>query len=256
MRKTKKRKGLASILPPLVLLIILLAAWELGVRLGGVSENVLPPPSAILIALGENFFGNLFPFFLETVTVIFSGFLIGAPFGIALAALLSQFKILNKAFNPFIIVLCTTPLITLIPLFMLWLGYEMWVKIIIVVFQMVPIITLNSMTGFNSIERSKLELMDAYGATKKEKFFKAIFPNALPNVFTGVRLSCIFATIATISCEFSGFKGGLGTRIVYYAKFLRTDLVFAIIIIIALIGIALLSLVNYLESRLVTWKAR
>jgi len=252
----KKRRGWDAIVPPIILIMLLLVVWEMGVKVGNVSETVLPPPSLIFRALGNYFFTDLFPYFLETLLVIFAGFLIGAPFGITLAAVLSQFKLLNKAFNPFIIFLCTTPLITLIPLFMLWLGYDMWVKIVIVVFQMVPIITLNSLTGFSSIENSKLELMDAYGASKKEKFFKVILPNAMPNVFTGIRLSCIFATIATISCEFTGFKGGLGTRVVYYAKFIQTDLVFAIIIIIALIGIALFNLVNFMESRIVTWKAR
>lgn len=256
MKKAKKGKGLKSILPPVIVLIILLGVWEAGVKLGGISESVLPAPTSIFAALGTYFFSDLFTYFLETVLVIFAGFIIGAPLGITLAAILSQFRILNKAFNPFIILLCTTPLITLIPLFMLWLGYDMWVKVVIVVFQMIPIITLNSLTGFSSIERSKLELMDAYGASKKEKFFKVILPNAMPSVFTGIRLSCIFATIATISCEFTGFKGGLGTRVVYYAKFIQTDLVFAIIVVIALIGIALFNLVNFIESKIVTWQSR
>ena len=182
----KKKKSLSSILPPIIVLIILLGVWEAGVRLGGVSETVLPAPTSIFTALGTYFFSDLFTYFLETLLVIFAGFIIGAPLGITLAAVLSQFKLLNKAFSPFIILLCTTPLITLIPLFMLWLGYDMWVKIVIVVFQMVPIITLNSITGFSSIERSKLELMDAYGATKKEKFFKVIFPHAMPMCSQGL----------------------------------------------------------------------
>lgn len=256
MKKKRLKRGLTSILPPLVVLILLLVVWELGVKLGGMDETVLPAPTSIFKALGTYFFRELFPYFLETVLVIFAGFIIGAPLGITFAAILSQFTLLKKTFSPFVIMLCTTPLITLIPLFMLWLGYDMWVKIVIVVFQMVPIITLNSITGFSSIENSKLELMDAYGATKKEKFFKVIFPNALPNVFTGIRLSSIFATIATISCEFTGFKGGLGTRVVYYAKFIQTDLVFAIIVVIALIGIALFNLVNFIESKAVKWNER
>jgi NitT/TauT family transport system permease protein len=227
--------------------------WEFGVKFGGISETVLPAPTSIIKALGTHFFKDLLPYFFETVFVIFAGFIIGAPLGITLAAILSQFVLLKKTFHPFVIMLCTTPLITLIPLFMLWLGYDMWVKIVIVVFQMIPIIALNSITGFSSIESSKLELMDAYGASKKEKFFKAIFPNALPNVFTGIRLSSIFATIATISCEFTGFKGGLGTRVVYYAKFIQTDLVFAIIVVIAFIGLAMFSLVNFIESKVVRW---
>ena len=69
-------------------------------------------------------------------------------------------------------------------------------------------------------------------------------------------MSSIFATIATISCEFTGFKGGLGTRVVYYAKFIQTDLVFAIVVVIALIGIALFNLVNFIESKVVTWQSR
>lgn len=254
--KKKAKKTLMQILPPIIVLVILIVGLELIVRLAGISPTVLPPPSAIGSALVNNFGQNLSAYFFESVFVILVGFGIGVPIGIAFASLLSQFRVLQKTLSPYVIILCTTPLITLIPLFMLWLGYGVEVKILVVIVQVVPIITLNSITGFQSVERSKVELMDAYGATKAEKFFKVVFPNALPYVFTGVKLGCIFATIATVSCEFTGFKGGLGTRVIYYSKYLQTDVVFAVILLIALIGIILFNVVNFIESRVVTWKIK
>lgn len=240
--------------PPAVVLVILIAALELITRAFQIDPTILPPPSSVFTALAGHFVNDLLSHTLNTVGVILAGFAIGVPLGLVLAALFSQFGLLTKMLTPYVIILSTTPLLTLIPLFRLWLGFANWVKIVVIVVQIVPIICLNSITGFCSVSCEKQELMEAYGATKWESFWKVTFPNALPFIFTGVKLGCIFATIATISCELNGFSVGLGTRVTYYSKYLQTDTVFGVIILIAVIGILLFNVVCFIESKIVTWK--
>ncbi len=240
--------------PPIIVLIILIAALECLTRGFHIDPTILPPPSQMLTALIAHFVPDLMPHMANTVGCIAAGFLIGVPIGMFFAALFSQFGLLTKTFTPYVIILSTTPLLTLIPLFRLWLGFASWVKIVVVVVQIVTIVTLNSVTGFCSVGREKLELMDVYGATKWESFWKVTFPSALPFIFTGCKLGIIFATIATISCELTGFSEGLGSRVSVYSKFLQTDVVFAVIILIAVVGIVLFNIISFVEQKIVTWK--
>lgn len=240
--------------PPIVVLILLIGFLE-GLTKGlHIDPTVLPSPSQMLTALVAHFVPDLMPHMFNTIGCILSGFLIGVPLGMVLAALFSQFGLLTKTFTPYVIILSTTPLLTLIPLFRLWLGFASWVKIVVVVVQIVPIITLNSVTGFCSVHKEKLELMESYGATRWESFWKVTFPSALPFIFTGCKLGIIFATIATISCELNGFSEGLGSRVSVYSKFLQTDVVFAVIILIAVVGIVLFDMISFVEQKVVTWK--
>lgn len=248
------KKILHDYAPPVVVLVVLVAVLETVIRVFRVDPTILPPPSAIAKALVDHFSGDLLSHTLNTVGVILAGFVIGVPLGMVLAALLSQFRLLTKMLTPYIIILSTTPLLTLIPLFRLWLGFANWVKIVVIVVQIVPIVALNSITGFCSVSQEKKELMESYGATRWETFWKVTFPNALPFIFTGVKLGCIFTTIATISCELNGFSAGLGTRVHYYSKYLQTDTVFAVILLIAIVGILLFQAVCFVEKKVVTWK--
>lgn len=243
-----------NILAPLVVFVILFGGWEIIVYAFQIPRQVLPAPSAIMGAMIKNFVSDIFQHFLITLYVITIGFIVGVPVGIALAALLSQFKIIEKAFSPYVILLVTTPLITLVPLFMIWLGFGANVRVLVVILQTIPIVILNSITGFNSVDNSKLELANSMGATRTQTFFKVIFPNALPHVFTGIKLGAIFATISAIGAEFSGAKSGLGNRVMYFSKFIETELAFSCILLIAVIGITLFLTISRVERKVINWR--
>lgn len=247
-------KNAGDILAPIVTFIILFIGLEVIIRVFNIPRQILPTPTAIISALVEFFASDIFSHFLITIYVIFLGFIIGVPLGITFAAVLSQFKVVEKAFSPYVIILVTTPLITLVPLFMMWLGFGANVRVLIVLLQTIPIVTLNSITGFNSIERSKLELARSIGATRMQTFFKVVFPNALPHVFTGIKLGGIFATIAALGAEFSGAKSGLGSRIIYFSRLIETEIAFSCIILVALIGITLFMVISKIESKIIIWR--
>ena len=107
-------------------------------------------------------------------------------------------------------------MITLIPLMTLWLGTDPNLRVIIVIIQATPIICMNTLNGFIHVEQEKLELAKSIGATKLQTFVHITFMNALPQVFTGIKLGCIFSTIGAVSADFVSRGQGLGDRIIKF----------------------------------------
>ncbi len=237
---------------PVIVFFLLFGLWELAVRTFDIPRQVLPTPSSIAAALAGNF-ELLWPHLLITLKTILTGVIIGVPVGIVLAAVLSQFKMLEKAFSPYVIFLVTTPTITIVPLLTLWLGFGAEVRMLVVVIQAIPIVMLNSITGFNSVDPEPVELMKSLGAGRFATFRKVIFPAALPQVFTGIKLGAIFGTIAAIGSEFAGAKEGMGNRIVSFLALVQTELAFAGIIVVILIGVLLSYLIDLIGSRFLKW---
>lgn len=254
MKKKKKEINLVNIVAPFVLFVILYGALELIIPLVGINRIVLPTPTAIIGVTAQAFINDLYPHFLFNFKVIFIGFLIAVPFGMLLAAISSQFNIIVKAVSPFIILLVVTPMITLIPLMQLWMGSNPNIRILVVVIQCTPIIMLNTLSGFTTIEQSKLELARSMGASKFQTFVKIIFPNAMPQVFNGIKLGCIFSTIGAVTADFVYGMQGLGFKVQQATKYVMTEVVYGSIIMIAIIGFVLYKIVSIIEKKVIVWK--
>lgn len=249
----KKNVKWMNAVPPLILLILILTSWEIYVAVSGISARILPAPHVIFGKLGSKFMRDLFPDFIYSIKVILSGYCISIPCGILLAAICSQSKYITKAITPVLIILVVIPMLTLVPILQLWYGYVMKVRIIVVICQAVPIICLNTLRGFTKVEVAKRELFRSLGATRFQTFIKLIFPNALPQVFVGLKLGCIFSTIAAMGADLAASNEGLGSRISVYSGMLMTDMAYGTIIVVALIGIVLFSIVARLEKKVVVW---
>ena len=249
----RKKKDPVFLIAPALLFVAVIAAWEIFVAVSGVSRTILPAPHAIFAEMSKNFVRDIWPHFLFTLRVILTGYAVAIPLGIVIAAVCSQFRLLIKATAPLIILLVVTPMITMVPLFMLWMGFDSRVRVIVVILQATPIILLNPLTGFTTTEREKLALMRSLGASRWQTFVKLVFPNALPQVFTGLKIGCIFSTIAAMSADLAAGKEGLGYRIQQYSSLIMTEMAYGTIIIVALIGIILFQIVVMIERRIVVW---
>ncbi|WP_186565791.1 ABC transporter permease [Lawsonibacter celer] len=251
--KKKKEFNPINVIAPLVVLAIIYVGLEIFLRVFNVSEYVMPTPTHIIQGTIKSFH-IILPDFLFTLKIICIGFCIAIPAGILLAALFSQFDLLVKAMQPVVIWLVITPMITLIPLMTLWLGTDPNLRVIIVIIQATPIICLNTLNGFTHVEREKLELARSVGATKLQTFLSITFMNAMPQVFTGIKLGCIFSTIGAVSADFVSRGRGLGDRIIKFMKYSNFEESYGCIILIALIGIGLYTIVSMIEKRVVLWK--
>ena len=148
-----------------------------------------------------------------------------------------------------------TPMATLVPIFKLLWGVKPFVKVLIVILQCTPVIAVNSLSGFIHVPSEKKDLMKAFGCGKWESFFRVTIPNALPQIFTGLKLGCILCTIAAMSADISVGQGGLGYRITVSSAQSATDTAYATILVVAVIGVALYMIVTAIEARQVaSWK--
>ncbi|MFP3393057.1 ABC transporter permease [Brevibacillus sp. SIMBA_040] len=253
MQKQVTSSNATSVLAPVIMFFILFGTWQFAAVGFDIPRWILPNPVSIIETMFVSF-GEFAPHIGISIVTIVCGFLVAVPIGILLAALITNFKMIDTTLSPFVIFLVITPLITLVPLLMIWFGFGIEVKMLAVVIQSFPIVMMNSATGFNNVENIRLELMKSLCASRWQTFTMAILPSALPNVFTGIKLASIFATIAAVTSELIGGNIGIGSQIIKYSQYMQTEKAFACIFFTAIIGTTFYGLINLVERKIVRWK--
>ncbi|MHC1773425.1 MAG: ABC transporter permease [Flexilinea sp.] len=248
-----KKNKILNFLAPIIMFLIIFTVWEAIVRIMQIPKWLLPMPSAIFISMVKNF-PAFWPHILITIQTVLLGFIIAVPVGILLASLITSFKIVNAALSPYITFLVTTPLITLVPLLMLIMGYGMNVRVVTVVIQSFAVVNMNACTGFNNVPIMRHELMQSLGASRIQSYRRVMLPTAASDIFTGVRLAGIFATTACISAEYVGGNMGLGSQIIKYSQFLKTTESFACIFYVTIVGLMMYGLVSFAQKKIISWK--
>ena len=251
MTKTKLKP--VDIIAPVITFFALFLLWEILVKTMEIPKWLLPAPSNIFTVMITEF-DAFAPHLLITFQTVLTGFAIAVPVGIFFAAIITTYQLLSDALSPYVILLVTTPLITLVPLLMLWMGYGIEVRIVTVVIQSFAIVNLNACTGFLNVPVLRLELMQSLGSNRIQTFFRVILPTAAADVFTGIRLAAIFATTACITSEYVGGNIGLGSQIIKYSQFLKTTQSFACIFFVAVVGLTMYALISVIEKRVISWK--
>ncbi len=250
----KKNSKLLTVAAPVVTVVLVLIAWEVITKAAGIPEKLLPAPSDIFESLVENFSTVILKDLTISVKNIAKGYLIAVPLGFVIAAVCSQSRIITRAVTPVLIILMVTPMTTLVPVFKLFWGANSFLKIVVIVLQMAPVIALNSLTGFANPPGRNVDVLKAMGCGRWRIFFKVAVPNAMPQVFTGLKLGCILGTIASMVADMSVGQGGLGYRITIYAAFAATASAFATILVASVVGVALFLAVSRVERLVTTWK--
>ncbi|MBA7489617.1 Riboflavin transport system permease protein RibX [subsurface metagenome] len=241
------------IVSPVLLLIIILLIEYIIIPVFNIPSWIIPPPFIVFKTLFSSFKRQILSHFIVTLLELFSGYGMAILLGIALAAFITQFRFLEQVLTPYIILMVTMPIVSLIPLLLIWLGVGMITKIVAVTIAAFPPIMMNAITGFRSTESLKLDLMRSLSATKVQTFIKVRFPNALPNIFTGLLLGGITSLITCIAAEFLGGSVGLGYLVVVYSSILNVKGLFAVIIIISLLGIGFYELIVGVQHLVIRW---
>lgn len=249
MNKTEVKRKISSIILPVIAVMVLLAIWQLIVIVKQIPAWQMPLPTEIIKAMFLNF-GELLPNILYTYINIVLGFILAIIVGLVLGILISSNKMTGIILTPYINLLCMIPLITIVPLLMLWMGFGGNVKLITIVIQAFPIMNLNCCVAFANVDPVRLELMDSLKASKVKKFLNCILPSSVPGVFTGIKLASILSVIACISAEMTGGSDGLGACINNYVAYMKMPQAFACIFYIMIIGLILYGIVGAIESKL------
>jgi NitT/TauT family transport system permease protein len=234
--------------------LLLLAYWEFHVRYFEVEALLLPPPSHIILSFWNGMVSGLFlKHFGITVYRALTGFALAALFGIALGALISQFRFVEKTIYPWVVALQTVPKIAIAPLILVWCGYGSLSKIVTATLVAFFPVLVNTIIGLRSCEQSKLDLMRSYRASRWLTFRMVELPNALPFIFAGLSVAAVFSILGALVGEFVGSKDGIGFLILDANYQLNIPRVFALLILLGLYGIIVHLALQLAHKKLVFW---
>jgi NitT/TauT family transport system permease protein len=234
--------------------VVVIGGAELAVRMFDIKAYIFPRPFDIGRTLFTEF--NLFwPHLLVTLRELFVGFAIGAMIGLSLAAVITQFPFVEKVITPYILLLVTTPMIALVPLLMLRFGFGSTPRYIAVALAVGPMVMINSATGFRRTDLAKIALARSYGATTLQIFTKIRFPLALPMIIVGLMVGSIFGLLTAVGAEMVGGKNGLGNQLSVYASLIKMSHFWAIIFLLALMGVAIYVIFYWIGKRWASWQA-
>lgn len=254
-----QERGLAGAigyyLPSALVMLGLVAAWQLAVDWGGVKEYILPSPSAALKAfLRPNY--QWTANFLATFYATAGAFALSAALGIALAVVIVWNDLLMRTVMPVLVLFNTLPKIALAPLFVIWLGYGIWPNIVIgTTIAFFPMV-VNTAVGLATADPEMLDLVKSLKASRWQVFAKIRFPNAVPYIFTGLKLNATMSVIGAIVGEFVASERGLGALIISGGVTLETPSIFASLILISVLGLALYGVVVAVERVVAPWVHR
>lgn len=235
---------------------LVLAAWEILVAAYDVPQFLLPPPSAILAALAADF-SSLMGSLWTTLRITVAAFFLALVSGVTLAVLFSQNRIVEAMLYPYAVVLQVTPIVAIAPLIVIWVGYEridLALLILAWIVAFFPILS-NTTLGLRSADHNLIDLFRLHGATSWQILVRLKLPSALPYILSGAKTSGGLALIGTVVAEYgagSGTATGLAWRILEAGNRLQIPRMFAALILLAALGIAIffaLSLVEHLALR-------
>jgi ABC-type nitrate/sulfonate/bicarbonate transport system permease component len=240
------------VVSPLGLIVGLVVAWEGYVRLSGISPIILPSPSRILTALvdfREAAVANTIPTLVETLV----GFATSIVAATLTAIAMDQLPSIRRALYPLLVASQTIPIVAIAPLLVIWFGFGLLPKVLVIVLVTFFPISVALLDGFAGVEADAVDLLRTMGATRGQVFRKLRWPAALPSYLTGLRIAVTYAVVAAIFGEYVGAYQGLGIWMQVSRNAFRADLVFVAILIAAALSIGLFALVAWLEHLLIPW---
>ena len=235
----------------LALLGALLAAWELAAQETGVSALVLPPPSAVLRALWTGLASGYFwPHIAATGLALVGGLMIGCIIGFASGVAMAESALLARLLKPYVIVSQVIPKLALMPLFIVWFGFGMTSTVVITALICFFPLMENTVTSLQQVDPQRLELFRMLGASRSQTLLRLKLPAGLPGILAGLRVAVVLALVGAVVGEFIGASKGLGALIIASQGMMDTPLMFAVLVLIAVLGMLLYQLTLALEKRL------
>jgi NitT/TauT family transport system permease protein len=234
--------------------IVIIGGAQLLLTILEVPQYILPTPAKIAAALVSDW-RFIYPHVLVTLYELLVGFAIGGFAGFVLAAVITQFPFVEKIITPYILLLVTTPMLALVPLLILRFGFGSEPRIIAVALAVGPMVMINSATGFRRTDLAKIALARSFGASTVQIFMKIRIPMATPMIIVGLMVGSIFGLLTAVGAEMVGGAEGLGNRLAYYSSLIRMPQFFAVILILALIGISIYVLFFWIGKTWASWES-
>lgn len=249
----KKSQNITSKLYSVGTMFLLLLIWQGVVSFGIVPRFMLPSPMDVLKA----FIGDFPQLMIHTKTTLLEAFVglgCGVILGFAAAVLMDAFDRVYHAVYPIVVITQTIPTVAIAPLLVLWLGYEMTPKIVLIIIATFFPIAVGLLDGFRAADQDAMNLLRAMGASKTQIFYHIKFPGALPNFFSSLRISAAYSVVGAVISEWLGGFNGLGVYMTRVKKSFSFDKMFAVIFLISAVSLLLMWAVNLLQKKCMPWE--
>jgi NitT/TauT family transport system permease protein len=236
----------------LLIFALLFVVWEVAVQVTGIKEYLLPPPSKVWLEFWkrhEIVAGGAW----VTTREILAGYALAIVVSVPLALAVAYSRFVEEAVYPVIVFLQIIPKIAIAPLFIIWFGFGFMPKLLLVFLLSFFPIVVSSIAGFKSADRDVMDFARTTGASGLAMFMKIRLPQALPHIFTGLKVGAALAATAAVVAEFVASDRGLGYLLLQYNGQLDTPMVFATIVILSLIGLAVYYAVEIVERIAIPW---
>ena len=242
-----------KVVAPVCAVVALLAVWQGACSLGLVPNFMLPSPVQVVTALVADF-PLLLSHMWTTLSEAALGLAIGVAVGFVFAVLMDKFETFYLAFDPLLTVSQTIPTVAIAPLLVLWFGYGLMPKVLLVVLTTFFPVTVALASGFRSVDPDQVDLLRTMNATEWQIFRYAKLPAAMEQFFSGLRISATYAIVGAVISEWLGGFTGLGVYMTRVRKSFAYDRMFAVIIITSALSLALMKGVDVLERICMPWK--
>lgn len=249
----KTDRNWSSVFWPAFAILVILGIWQTASGTGMISKFMLPTPVDVVKSFISDF-TVLMSNAKVTLMEAFVGLAMGVLIGFIMAVLMDRFEKVYQAFYPLIVLTQTVPTVAIAPLLVLWFGYEMMPKVILIIIVTFFPITVSLLDGFRAADRDTINLMRSMGASKMQTFWFVKFPGSLSQFFASLRISASYAVVGAVISEWLGGFNGLGVYMIRVKKAFSFDKMFAVIFLISAISLILMKLVNLLQKKCMPWE--
>jgi NitT/TauT family transport system permease protein len=239
---------------PILTGCLFFGGWQVIVTLMGIPKIVLPPPSAVVLALWDSVGASDFQWdFVVTLWEIVGGFVVGAASGLALGFVIALSPLAERLLYPYVVAFQTLPKVAVAPIIVIWFGYGMSSKIVITATIAFFPLLANTIMGLRAAPQDQIEMMVSYTASRWQVFRMIRLMQALPYIFVGLDVAIVLSVIGAIVGEFVGAKAGLGYLLMQ--KNFNFDMAgtFAVLVVLSLIGVVLHGLIRLVQRRVIFW---
>jgi len=255
VRQSARARGLRlarRYAPPVLLILLLLILWQVGTWLTGVPKWLLPSPLQVVSA-GIEAADLLGPHTWQTLKETWLGLGLSLVIGLGLALAIDFSALLRRTLYPVLVASQTVPILALAPLLIIWFGYGILPKVIVVALVCFFPIVVSTADGLRAADPDLIALLRAMGASRRQIFTKVRFPGSLPSFFSGLKIAITYSVVGAVIGEWVGASQGLGIFMIRSSKNFLTDRVFAAIAVTSLLSILMFGVVMLLERSLLPW---
>lgn len=245
---------LKSIVHPLIAFVVVVVLWDVAIRAFKIPNFILPTPEGVLAAMKRGYVdGEFWKHFVFTLTSMASGYALGCSAAFVLGCVFAESRAVERVLHPFVVSLQSMPKVALAPLIIVWFGFDMASKVVMVALVCFFPMFINTVVGLKQVNPALLDLMHAFSASRWNILVRIKIPSAAGHIFAGLQIAIVLGLIGAVVAEFVSSTRGLGHLINASAVNLETNVMFAALASLAVLGIAGSQLIRFLHQKIVFW---